>query len=170
MDPSTQAINQSLTFFVGTYSDSIQLVEFNPATKSCSLKEKFTGVTNPSFLKHIPQDDILIAVKETAEDPTIFLIDLAKNSPTYGKIVQELPSHGAHPCHICYSPKNSLVFCSNYTGSTLSVFAYKAKRLELIETITYTTGVTGEKGNKKRQEAPHPHSVTLDSTETFAFV
>lgn len=87
MEPTTEASKQNITFFVGTYSDSIQLVEFNPSSRSCSLKEKFTEVTNPSFLKHIPQDDILIAVKETVEDPTIFLIDLAKTSPNYGKIV-----------------------------------------------------------------------------------
>ncbi|EAR98455.1 lactonase, 7-bladed beta-propeller (macronuclear) [Tetrahymena thermophila SB210] len=158
-----------IDFLVGTYTDKIFRVAFDTSKSTLSIVDTIQ-VKNGSFLFYIEEDKILLSVSETQENPLIVVVDLDSSSTTYKQVVQELPTHGADPCHIAYSKKNNLVLVSNYSGSSLSYYTYKEKRLALVETILYKDSPTGEKGNKDRQEAPHPHSVVLDKSERYAFL
>jgi 6-phosphogluconolactonase len=90
--------------------------------------------------------------------------------PATGKLnlLNQKPSMGAGPCHLVLDRAGRHVLVANYSGGTVSVL-----RVEANGQLGEATSViqhTGKSINSQRQEAPHPHCVTLDPANKFAFV
>ncbi len=167
----------SLPVYIGTYtgpgkSKGIYLVRLNLADGTLSAPELVVESNNPSFLAVHPSLKYMYAVGETAMfngkksgAVSAFAID-----PVSGKLtlLNQQPSGGVGPCHVTVDKEGKNVLVANYSGGSLAVLPIgpDGKLGEPTEVIQNA----GSGPNRKRQEAPHVHSVNVDPAGRFAFV
>src|SRR5690606_19714805 len=171
MAPSILNAQQDrLDLFIGTYTDpgkseGIYVYTFDDATGDFSLKSKFTGIKNPSFLAFHQKASRLYAVSESGGESTV-----SSFSYKDGQLekLNTLPSGGSGPCHIITDSKNQFVFVSNYGGGSLSV--YKTDNDGSLKKLVQEIPNQGSGPNKDRQKRPHVHSATLSPDEQFLLV
>ncbi|MEW6196585.1 MAG: lactonase family protein [Bacteroidota bacterium] len=162
------------TLFAGTYtngkSKGIYSFNFDTITGELNQKNVCGDVVNPSFLAIDNKREFLYAVSETDE------YDGKKSGGVYsykidgdeGKLhlINSVPSNGAHPCHIIVDKNDCFVLVANYSGGNISVIKLNEDG-SLGETVDVVQH-SGSSVNKQRQEAPHAHSINLDSSNKFA--
>lgn len=169
---------RDLLLYVGTYtsgsskSKGIYIHKFDGATGRISPFQIVDGVEDPSFLTIDRKGRYLFAVNETVEYEGMksgavssFEIDQKAGGL---KFVNKQPSMGGAPCHITTSKDGKFALVANYVGGSVAVLPIGADgRLgKAIDVEQHS----GSGPNKDRQEAPHAHSVILDSQNNFAFV
>jgi 6-phosphogluconolactonase len=88
-------------------------------------------------------------------DPGSGALSLINQEPTYGK----------DPCHICVDAQRSRLYVSNYSSGSLSVFALGADGS--LSRTEQQIRHEGSGPNPSRQEAAHLHSSILDPTGRF---
>lgn len=150
---------------VGSYADadqpSIRLYEFSPASGALSERGSVAGIANPSFLALHPNGTALFAVSETA----------APNGPPGGvralrfdratgsfELLNEQPSGGNWPCHLCIDPSGRWLIASNYGSGSVGVFPIAEDGS--LGAHTDLVQHRGSGPNPQRQEGPHAHSAT----------
>src|SRR4029453_1597410 len=82
------------------------------------------------------------------------------------KFLNNVPSHGAHPCYVTVDKTGQYVVVPNYFGGTVESFPVKTDG-QLGEAASVVKHA-GSSVNKERQEAPHPHGVRLSPDNRFA--
>jgi 6-phosphogluconolactonase len=163
--------------FIGTYtagkkSEGIYRVSFDPATGKLGTPELAAKATNPSFLAIHPNRTHLFAVGEVGAAKgkrgggvMSFKLDAKTGELTP---INQQSSVGAGPCHITCDKEAKNVLVANYGGGSTTVLPID-KDGKLGEASDFVQHV-GSSVNKKRQEAPHAHSVNLDAANRFAVV
>src|SRR5215213_5371408 len=118
--------------YMGTYTDQaepsegIYLYEFDPTTGKLESQGGVGKVANPGFLTLSADGRFLYTINELTEfngqnggGASAFAVDRATGKLTF---LNEQPTHGQHPCHICLDPSGHWAFVSNYTGGSLTIF------------------------------------------------
>lgn len=158
------AVAQKTTLYVGTYtgkggSDGVQYYEFDESNGRTSFKSTLK-MSNPSFLAKNGQ--VLYAVNEDNEG-TISAVDLQT-----GTLLNQLPTKGAHPCHVAISPNLPVLAVSNYSGGSLILFSIKEDgRLNQQEDFIQ---FEGSSVNTERQSKSHIHSAFFSKDGKRLFV
>ncbi len=154
--------------YVGSYtnvpdSKGINAFRFDPATGKLAPLGLMAETTSPSFLTIAPNGQFLYAVNET---PTFggkpggavsaFAIDR-----TTGKLrlLNQVASKGADPCHIVIDSTGKAALVANYTGGSFTSFPILADG-KLGEAASVMQG-QGAGPNKERQAGPHAHEMLI---------
>jgi 6-phosphogluconolactonase len=160
--------------FVGTYTDgkSKGIYRMVLDTASGKLSEPTLAATasNPSFLAVHPSGKYLYAVNE-APGPrkgggvTSFALD-----PKTGELTQlnQESTIGDGPCHLVVDAAGKNVLVANYGGGSVAVLPIgpDGKLGPASDFVQHK----GKVFDRKRQGAPHAHSINLDKANHFAVV
>lgn len=170
----TPVLAKKHTLYVGTYTngstDGIFVYSFNDHSgKLINLKVPAASI-NPSFLTISPDKKFLYAVGEVdnlGKDSSggISSFRIEKNKKL--KLINQVLTNGANPCHVSLSPDGKKLIASNYTGGNLSLFNVlpDGSLSELIQKIQHT----GSGPFPGRQTEPHAHSAKFSSNGKLLF-
>jgi 6-phosphogluconolactonase len=169
-----QAEAKKHILYVGTYTkgttDGIFAYSFNDQTGRLVNLKIPTICNNPSFLAISANRKFLYAVSELnnmginqSGGISAFSIERKNNL----KLINQVLTNGANPCHLVLSPDGKLLVASNYTGGNLSVFNIlpDGSLSDMVQRIQ-NTGAGPVKG---RQDEPHVHSAQFDSSGKLLF-
>ena len=165
------------TVFIGTYtngdSEGIYSCRFDSESGALDSYRLAAKTDSPSFLALHPNERFLYAVNETQEfegeksgSVTAFEITDVRDGGL--KKLNTVSAHGAAPCHLAITPRGNAVITANYYGGTVCVLVINEDG-SLGKTLN-TIRHQGSSINKARQEAPHPHAVSIDPAGRFAFI
>ncbi len=175
-------MNETLVY-VGTYtrgrSQGKGIYFFRLQTENLEVPQNITLVPlglavetpNPSFIDLDVQRRLLFAVNEIDDfegKPTgavsAFSIDQATGALT---LLNQRPSMGTGPCHLVLDKGNRNVLVANYGSGSVAVLPVGSDGR-----LGAATAVVQHSGNSihpDRQKGPHPHCMTLDPANRFAF-
>jgi len=162
--------------FIGTYtrrdSQGIYVTRFDTESGQIGEVTLAAEASNPSFLALHPSRPILYAVNELVEDGvrgggmvSAFAIDPANGSLGF---INQQPTHGNSPCHLAVDATGSVVVSTNYTTGNAAVMPIGADGR--LRAPTHIVQHEGSSVHPRRQEGPHAHSVTIDPTNTYAYI
>lgn len=155
--------SQIKPMYIGTYtsngSEGVYIYNFNEDTGEADFV-KSISMSNPSFLAR--NSSILYAVNENVNGGlTAYDIDKAK-------LLNEMSTDGAHPCHVSVSPEEPVVVVSNYSGGSLVLYSINddgsIKRQE--DFLKFEKSSI----NKERQTKSHVHSAFFSKDGQYLFV
>lgn len=161
------------TFFVGTYTrlgaSGIYTCQMEDETGRLEEIAVAEGLEDPSFLTIDPTGEHLYAVTETADsagEGTVcsFAIEI-DGSLT---LLNQQSTGGADPCHLVVDATDSYVLVTNYIGGSVCMLPISpdgrlGERCDFIQHC-------GSSVNADRQEQAHAHSVTIDLSNSRAYV
>jgi 6-phosphogluconolactonase len=160
--------------FVGTYtnarSEGIYCCRFDAGSGRLEVESVVKGVTNPSYLAIDRSRGRLFCVNETAEfegmaggSASAFALNVETGEV---RSLNRGSTHGADPCYLTIDPDGRFVLVANYTGGSLAVLPVQNDG-----SLGEATDIIQHQGSsvKPRQQAPHAHSVVLDSSGRFAY-
>ncbi len=165
-----------LFVYVGTYtygkSEGIYVYRMDLNSGELKFASVTKGVVNPSFLAFGPRGHCLYSVCEVSQTEgkpggavSAFRIDRKTGKLTP---LNQQPSGGAGPCHLCVDRKGNCVFVAHYGGGSVSVLPIgKDGRLGK---LSHVVQHHGSSVNPRRQKSPHAHSTNLDPANRFLFV
>ena len=124
------APKSSYLMYVGTYtgpeSKGIYAYRFDAATGQATPIGPVAETVNPSFLAIDPTRRFLYAVNEVSDYQgkktgavSAFAIDRKSGKLTF---LNEVPSHGAGPCHVSLDKTGKYVLVANYDSGSVAVF------------------------------------------------
>lgn len=164
----------SQNIYVGTFTsegaEGIYLCSFNASTGKIQLEKTFKAIDNPSFLSISPDEEYLYAVSRTStkiEKSGGYVLAYRINPNGELEFINKQLSHGTGPCHINVSADGKYVAIATYGGGTISVYPVKAGGGLL--PASSTVQFKGSGPNKRRQEAPHGHSIKFSPFSSFVF-
>jgi 6-phosphogluconolactonase len=165
--------------YIGTYtggdSEGIYLYKMNKKTGELI----FTGVTeeveNPSFLAVDKTGKYLYAVKELTEFEgkksgavAAFSINPDTRELTF---LNQKATGGGAPCHLTVDGSNNFVLAANYVGGNACAIKINDDgSLGGMTGFVQHTAAAGAGTVAGRQDAPHAHSVSLDSQNKYLYV
>lgn len=165
-----------LRLYVGTYtsgeSEGIYLCEMDSETGALTRKGVTQDVVNPSFLAIHPTRKYLYAVNEIGNfqgEPSGAVSAFAMDADT-GKLtlLNQQSSRGGAPCHLVVDEAGKNVLVANYTGGSIACLPIASDGR--LRAASSTVQHKGSSVNRRRQEAPHAHSINLDDANRFAVV
>lgn len=126
-----------------------------------------TDIINPSFLTCSPNGQYLYAVSEIGGGPdTTGYVYAYRIDGQEVRALNRQISHGNAPCHLTVHPSGKYLFAANYMGG-IAMYPIQADgSLGAASDVLYLEGA----GPHSRQEASHPHSITIDREGRFAYV
>ena len=160
--------------YVGTYttqrnSKGIYAYRFGAATGQLKEIGLAAESVDPSFLAVHPNGKFLYAVNETSEFAgqksgavSAFAID---HSTGRLKLLNQVASRGAGPCHISLDKTGKFVLIANYDGGSIASFPVQNDG-SLGDAASFIQH-QGSSVNKERQEAPHAHWVGTSPGNRF---
>ncbi len=165
--------------YVGTYtnkeSKGIYTFTLNPTTGETSDPELAAELENPSFVAISPSGKYLYAVNEVsnfagdgkkpAGGVTGFKVDTKTGKLTK---INSQSSGGPGACHLTVDQEGKCVLVANYGGGSVASFPINDDGS--LQPATSFIQHTGSSINKRRQTAPHAHSVNVDAANKFAIV
>jgi len=168
---------EEMRVYFGTYtgakSQGIYVSRFDTETGALSDPELAAAIPSPSFLAIHPSGKFIYAANEVGEfrgqksgSVTAFAVD--PNTGALAKL-NEQSSHGAGPCHLVVDKTGHWVLVANYgagTVATLPIAEDGSLRTENHSVVKHE----GWSVNPQRQDAPHAHSINLDSANRIAVV
>lgn len=155
--------------YLGTYthktSQGIYLAELDLRAGTLRLKGLAAPLTNPSFLAIHPTGRWIYAVGEMANfqgKKQGAVSALAVQPDGTLQQLNQQPSGGTGPCHLAVDPQGRYVVVANYgSGSVASLPIDSQGRLrEPVSIIQHS----GSSVHPQRQQGPHAHSVTFDTS------
>jgi 6-phosphogluconolactonase len=156
--------SQQYLVYVGTFtakysSKGIYAFRFDAATGQLSPTGLAAESADPSFLAVDPSDKYLYAVNEIDNfnggnygAVSAFAIDRKSGAL---KLLNQVSTHGARPCHISLDTTGRFVLVANYEGGSVGTFPVQYDgSLGLIAGFVQHSGSSID---KDRQESPHAH-------------
>lgn len=145
-------------FVLGTYTqrstEGMQYWSFDPTRKKLEFISKADALIDPSFVAINVKNTKVYTLSES-EGGKVLAYDFNALNGEF-KLINELKSGSAHPCHVSLHPSEKLVAVSNYTGGSVAVFSLNENGG--LKTMTDHKVYSGSGPNKDRQEKPHAHS------------
>lgn len=165
-------MSNSPLLYIGTYTrrggKGIYVARFDTETGEIGEVTLAAEASNPSFLALHPSQPILYAANELAEGAgqvSAFAIDAASGGLTF---LNQQPTQGSAPCHLAADASASVVISTNYSSGSVAVMPIEPNgRLRPSSQVVQHDGSSV---NTRRQQGPHAHSVTIDPTNTYAYV
>lgn len=129
-----------------------------------------TDVHNPGFFAVHPNQRFLYSIDEDrSKSPSVGEVSAYAIDPATGELshINRQLSHGQGLCHLMTDNEGRFLFTAHYGGGSISVLPIleDGSLGEATEVIQHTGS-----GTHPRQDAPHPHSIYVDPTNTFVFV
>lgn len=154
-----------MQLYIGTYiSDSknaIYQLDIEDNTYQVISYKLIHSGEKPSFLVFNKNGDRIYCVNEMHKETDGefgYVCSLVKDGNEY-KMGARMSTNGNHPCHVCLSKDEKLLFVTNYTSGTLCVYGIDSRGN--IEKLIDTVEFHGSSVHCERQEAPHPHETIL---------
>ena len=168
--------------YVGTYtrppSRGIYCCRFGPGTGRLAQVALAAETDDPSFLAVHPSQRFLYAANETSNyhsesnykdrsggSISAFAIDSATGRL---KLLNQVSSKGAGPCHVTVDKSGKWIFTANYDGGSVAAFPIHPDG-SLGEASTLVQH-KGSSVDRDRQSGPHAHSVTPAPDNRFLLV
>src|SRR5215471_3834579 len=177
MDSKATGLNAAdWIMYIGTYtrppSKGIYCCRFQPATGRLTQVALAAETDDPSFLAVHPSQRFLYAVNETsnysgssAGSISAFAIDTASGRL---KLLNQVSSRGAGPCHVTVDNSGKWVFAANYDAGSAAAFPiHPDGSLGAASTLVQHQGSSV---NPERQSGPHAHAVTPAPDNRFLLV
>ncbi len=169
----------SLLIFLGTYtpagseSRGIYTVRLDPATGALSEPVLVAETPNPTFLAWHPDGRTLYALSEsgTVNGKAGGALTAYRYDPAAGTLTKlnTEPTGGVGLAHVGVDASGRTAAVISYHGSYVASFPLKADgSLGARTSLVPHQGQLGP--NAKRQEKPHPHSVTFSPDNRFVYV
>jgi len=175
---STLARARDYVALLGTYTDGesrgIYAVRLNSETGALSTPELVGELSNPEFLALHPNGRIVYALTQVpaAEGKTAGAVAAFAVEPASGRLTPlnlASTNSGGALTHLAVDATGRMVVAASYGGGYVVSFPIEPDgRLGARASLIPQTGPLGP--NRVRQDAPHPHSVTLSPDNRFAFV
>jgi len=140
-----------MRLFVGTYSDTIATLHFDPATGRLERGPAIAGIGNASWLERHPSLPMLYAANEL-RDGAVTAYAIVPD----GLVARAThPTLGADPCHLGIA--GGLLVAANYSSGHVTAFPLDAQGVPgpACQVIAHT----GASLHPTRQSAAHPHHV-----------
>ena len=161
--------------YVGTRThgrrEGIFVYRMEASSGALELSSTAGGVEAPMFLEIDPQQRCLYAVEEGAQalDGTSGNVGAFSILPQTGELsfLNRQPSQGLNPCHLTVDQTGGYVLVANFVGGSLGVLPIldDGRLGEATDVVRHQ----GSSVNPDMQEAPHPHSITMDPANSYAF-
>jgi 6-phosphogluconolactonase len=167
------ASGESIPVYIGTYtggespSKGIYRSTLDLDTGRLSDPILAAETESPSFLEIHPNGKFLYAVGKTGGAGGVSAFEIDADTGKL-EILNQQPSGGNGPCHVCIDHAGKNVLVANYSSGSASVIPIQADG-----SLGKPTGFSqheGSSANAERQEGPHAHSVTVSPDDRFAFV
>jgi 6-phosphogluconolactonase len=167
---------EKLWVFIGTYTDGkskgIYRAELDVKTGKLSTPVVAAELRSPSFLAIHPNRHFLYAVNESDEvgASKSGQVSALALDPKTGelKLLNQQSAGGNGPCHIVVDKDGKNALVANYGGGSAGVLPIGPDGK--LEKMSGFEQHKGSSVNKKRQEAPHAHSINLDPSNRYAYV
>lgn len=158
---------QEANLLIGTYtqkgSKGIYIYHFDTVSGKAIELSHTNNISNPSYLTISKDKQYVYAVNEDV-DGGISSFSFKNNKL---KLLQQLPSKGAHPCYVNISPDQKNIFVANYTGGNIAQFyRFADGRLSNARQVIQHQGSSI---NKERQEKAHVHGAFFNPEGTYLF-
>ena len=159
--------------YIGTYTEKtkskgIYALRFDDASGKLSLIGVAAETPNPSFLALHPNGKHLYAVNELGkfngeESGAVSAFSIDRKSAKL-KLLNQVSSRGAGPCHISLDKTGKYVFVANYDSGTVAVFPVQSDGQ-----LGKYTGYEKHMGSSvnKGQEGPHAHWIATSPDNQF---
>lgn len=151
---SVMTTAQHIPLIVGSYtandsSTGVYIYDFDTEKGTTILRTDLI-MQNPSFIAR--KNNMLYAVNENTKGG-LSAIQFENNEL---KLRNQLPTNGAHPCHVVVHPSEPLAIVSNYSGGSLIMYSLDkegklAKEEDFIQ-------FEGSGADRARQASAHVHS------------
>jgi 6-phosphogluconolactonase len=173
--PEKPATKTQYIAYVGTYtakttSKGIYAYRFNAENGQLSPIGVAAESVDPSFLAVHPNGKYLYAVNEignfnggTGGAVSAFAID-AKTGAL--KLLNQVPTRGAGPCHLSLDKTGNYVLVANYDGGSIASFPVHDDGT--LGTAAGFVQHSGSGPDKERQEGPHAHWIGTSPDNRFA--
>ena len=165
----------SLVFASGyakTNQSGIHAFLFDETSGALTSQGSFASILNPSFNVVHPNGRWLYAVSETGQASDGMSGGVCalgfEREPFAMRLLNRQPSGGDWPCHLQLDRTGGWLFVANYGTGNASVFPLQADGS--LGEISAHVQHSGSGPNKRRQEGPHVHSVTLSPDNQFALI
>ena len=182
-----QPADPGITVFIGTYtrgwacppqakdtpacsSKGIYRARFDPRTGSIKQLTLAAESDNPSYLAIHPGGRFLYAVNEVGDwkgEKSGAVSAFAIEPSGQLRLINQLSSHGADPCHVSLTASGSHVLVANYSGGNISSYAVGSQG-ELKEGSTVAD--KGDHGPHANQNAAHAHFILEGPTPGLIYV
>jgi 6-phosphogluconolactonase len=166
--------------YIGAYTRSephvkgaaqgIYTYQIDPETGTLSHVATTPGLENPTFLTVDPAERYLYAVSEVADfkgRPSGSVTAYAIDDEGGLTLLNQQPSHGIAPCHVCVSADSGYLLLTNYGSGVVSMFPLAEDGS--LEPASCVIQLEGSGINPQRQQGPHAHSITIDPAGRFAY-
>ncbi len=154
-------------FYVGTYGNSIYLMDLSIETGAVRTIGTTNGLIKPSYQAISKDNKYLYTVNESGNGlggVSVFEItgDLSL------RLINSQPAKGPGPCHISVSECGKFLLAAGYADGSISVYPILKDRSlgELCHIIYHE----GKSVNTKRQNEPHAHCVKQLPGTDFVYV
>lgn len=174
---ATAGFAREYVALLGTYTDTesrgIYRVRLNAETGALSTPELAAELPNPEFLALHPNGRVVYALTQvkTPEGKTSAAVAAFKLDAEIGKLtpLNAEAAGGDQLCHLAVDASGRMVMAVSYGGGYVASFPLADDgRVGARASLISQEGPLGP--NKGRQEAPHPHSVTLSPDNRLAWV
>jgi len=173
--PETSAAQGQYIAYVGTYtaktsSKGIYALRFDAQKGQLTSIGVAAETADPSFLAVHPNGKYLYAVNEISTfnggaggAVSAFSIN-AKTGAL--KLLDQVPTRGAGPCHVSLDKNGAYVLVANYDGGSIASFAVHDDGS--LGTASGFVQHSGSGPDKERQEGPHAHWIGTSPDNRFA--
>ena len=168
---SLQTLNaQVYDVYFGTYtrkspSEGIYHARFDSKTGKLSEPELAVKASNPSFIVIHPNGKYLYSVTEGNPGKiSAFAIDPQSKKL---KLLNQSSSGGKGPCHVSITKNGKTLLAANYSSGSLASIPVNADG-----SLKTPASIVQHKGSsivKRRQSAPHAHSINPSPDQRFAY-
>jgi len=143
--------------YVGSYSNEISTLSFDPDAASLSLVSTVKVGHHPSWVTSHPTEPSVIFTGLEQADGKIIAVKFDKEG--HGSVVAVLSSGGKDPCTLLAAGDSLIV--GNYSSGTVSTTSVLHDAPYIASSNGDVLTYTGSGPNKERQEASHPHQVII---------
>src|ERR1700722_16863005 len=173
--PETSAAQGQYIAYVGTYtaktsSKGIYAYRFDSEKGQLTSIGVAAETADPSFLAVHPNGKYLYAVNEISTfnggaGGAVSAFSIAAKSGAL-KLLNQVPTRGAGPCHVSLDKNGAYVLVANYDGGSIASFLVHEDG-----SLGAASGFVQHSGfgpNKERQEGPHAHWIGTSPDNRFA--
>jgi 6-phosphogluconolactonase len=172
-----KAANEQYLVYVGTYttkqsSKGIYAYRFDATNGQLTPIGLAAESQDPSFLAVDPGEKYLYAVNEVnnfndAKSGAVSAFAIDRKSGTL-KLLNQVSTHGAGPCHVSLDKTGKYVLVANYEGGSVATLpVHDDGSLGLVAGFVQHSGSSVD---KQRQEGPHAHWIGVSPDNRFAVV
>lgn len=143
--------------YVGSYTNEIYTLAFDPDAPSLSLASTLTVGFHPSWLAAHPSDPSIVfaGIEQTEGEIVVVKFDEGGRGSLLGRV----SSGGASPCTLVATDTELLV--CNYESGTFAAIPLSPEAPYLDASQLASLAFSGTGPDKERQEASHPHQVII---------